>query len=65
MIFLQDSDSELIRGGALVNLALPGINIPVLTQVGAGVALGLLEGTATNTTMSNADLASLVASFKF
>lgn len=65
MIYLQDSESELVRGGALVNLVMPGINIPVLTQVGAGVALGLLEGTATNSTLSQADLASLVASFKF
>ena len=65
MIYLQDSESELIRGGALVNLVMPGINIPVLTQVGAGVALGLLEGTATNSTLSAADVNSLVASFKF
>jgi hypothetical protein len=65
MIYLQDSESELIRGGSLVNLTLPGINIPVLTQVGTGVALGLLEGTASNTSVNDAALASLLASFKF
>lgn len=64
MIYLHDGESELIRGGALVDLTLPGINIPVLTQVGTGISLGLLEGTATNTSMNTADLASILASLK-
>ena len=64
MIELHDAESEMIRGGSLVNLTMPGINIPVLTQVGTGLALGLLEGTATNVSGNNADLLSVLASLK-
>ena len=65
MIDLHDAESEMIRGGALVDLTLPGISIPVITQVGTGIALGLLEGTATNLSGNNADLMNTLATLKF
>jgi hypothetical protein len=66
MNLMHDSESEQIRGGALINLNLPGINIPVITSVASGLALTTLSdgGMATNTSSNEALLASLLASFK-
>jgi hypothetical protein len=64
MIPLHDCEAEHIRGGALINLTLPGIAIPVITGVGTGVSLTTLsEGSsATSTVANNAALTNLLAS---
>ncbi len=67
MKFMHDNESEEIRGGALVNLTLPGINIPVITSIASGLALTTLSdgGAAFNSSSNDALIASVLASFKF